>query len=144
LVATRWVVESTNSSALGTIPATGRRVRVDGLILDRVVGGKVIDTCTLVNITGLQLRGRGSESGSQLIESGSAIREVAGVVGHANVQTAISSRRRTPRSTVLLSCTSKTTTATSPAATMVFRCGVNRQSPGLRIAAEEVCVAEFL
>jgi len=35
-VATRWVAEGTNSAPLGNVPATGRRVRVGGLVLDRV------------------------------------------------------------------------------------------------------------
>ena len=42
-VATRWVAEGTNSAALGSVPATGRRVRVDGLILDRVTDGRVVE-----------------------------------------------------------------------------------------------------
>ena len=42
-VATRWVAEGTNSAPFGTVPATGRRVRVDGLILDRVADGKVVE-----------------------------------------------------------------------------------------------------
>lgn len=42
-VATRWSAEGTNSGPFGTVPATGRRVRVTGLILDRVAGGKVVE-----------------------------------------------------------------------------------------------------
>ena len=42
-VATRWSAEGTNSGPFGTVPATGRRVRVNGLILDRVSGGKVVE-----------------------------------------------------------------------------------------------------
>jgi len=42
-VATRWVAEGTNTAALGNVPATGRRVRVDGLILDRLRDGKVVE-----------------------------------------------------------------------------------------------------
>lgn len=42
-VATRWVAEGTNSAAFGNAPATGRRVRVDGLILDRVADGRVVE-----------------------------------------------------------------------------------------------------
>ena len=42
-VATRWVAEGTNSAPLGSVPATGRTVRVDGLILDRVADGKVVE-----------------------------------------------------------------------------------------------------
>lgn len=42
-VATRWTAEGTNSGPFGEVPATGRRVRVDGLILDRVADGKVVE-----------------------------------------------------------------------------------------------------
>jgi steroid delta-isomerase-like uncharacterized protein len=42
-VATRWVAEGTNSASFGNVPATGRRVRVDGLILDRVLDGRVVE-----------------------------------------------------------------------------------------------------
>jgi predicted ester cyclase len=42
-VATRWLAEGTNSAPLGNVQATGRRVRVDGLILDRVADGKVVE-----------------------------------------------------------------------------------------------------
>ena len=42
-VATRWVAEGTNSAPFGNVPATGRRIRVDGLVLDRVVDGRVVE-----------------------------------------------------------------------------------------------------
>ena len=42
-VATRWTAEGTHSGPLGPVPATGRRVRVSGLILDRVVDGKIVE-----------------------------------------------------------------------------------------------------
>ena len=42
-VATRWTAEGTNNGAFGSVAATGRRMRVGGLILDRVVGGKVVE-----------------------------------------------------------------------------------------------------
>lgn len=42
-VATRWVAVGTNSADFGSVPATGRQVRVDGLILDRVVEGRVVE-----------------------------------------------------------------------------------------------------
>ena len=42
-VATRWVAEGTNSAAFGGAPATGHRVRVDGLILDHVADGHVVE-----------------------------------------------------------------------------------------------------
>ena len=42
-VATRWTAEGTNSGAFGTVPATGRHMQISGLILDRVVDGKVVE-----------------------------------------------------------------------------------------------------
>lgn len=42
-VATRWTAEGTHSGPLGPVPATGRRVRVSGLILDRVADGKIAE-----------------------------------------------------------------------------------------------------
>jgi steroid delta-isomerase-like uncharacterized protein len=42
-VATRWVAEGTNSAPFGNVPATGRRVRVDGLVLDRIADGRVVE-----------------------------------------------------------------------------------------------------
>ena len=42
-VGTRWTAEGTNTGAFGEVPATGRRVRVDGLILDRVENGRVAE-----------------------------------------------------------------------------------------------------
>ena len=42
-VATRWTARGTHSAALGSIPATGRKAQVSGLILDYVVDGKVVE-----------------------------------------------------------------------------------------------------
>jgi steroid delta-isomerase-like uncharacterized protein len=42
-IAFRWVAEGTNSAPFGNAPATGRNVRVDGIILDRVADGKVVE-----------------------------------------------------------------------------------------------------
>jgi len=42
-VATRWTAKGTNSGAFGPVPATGRHVQISGLILDRVVDGKVME-----------------------------------------------------------------------------------------------------
>jgi predicted ester cyclase len=42
-VATRWTAEGTNSGPLGEVPPTGKRARIDGLILDRVADGKVVE-----------------------------------------------------------------------------------------------------
>lgn len=42
-VATRWTALGTNNGAFGPVPATGRRIRIGGLVLDRVVQGKVVE-----------------------------------------------------------------------------------------------------
>jgi len=42
-VGTRWTAEGTNTGSLGSVPATGRRMRINGLILDRVAAGKVVE-----------------------------------------------------------------------------------------------------
>ena len=42
-VATRWTAEGTHNGPLGEIKATGRRMRIDGLILDRVIGDRVVE-----------------------------------------------------------------------------------------------------
>lgn len=41
LVAHRWRATGTHNGPLGPAPATGNRIAIDGLIIDRVVGGKV-------------------------------------------------------------------------------------------------------
>jgi steroid delta-isomerase-like uncharacterized protein len=52
-IATRWVAEGTNSAPFGNVPATGRRVRVDGLILDHVVDGRVAERWELWDQAGM-------------------------------------------------------------------------------------------
>jgi steroid delta-isomerase-like uncharacterized protein len=52
-IATRWVAEGTNSAPFGNAPATGRRVRVDGLILDRVADGRVVERWELWDQAGM-------------------------------------------------------------------------------------------
>ncbi len=42
-VAMRWTVEGTHTGPLGDAPATGRKVRFDGLIFDHVVAGRVVE-----------------------------------------------------------------------------------------------------
>ena len=42
-VATRWTAEGTHSGPFGPVPATGRRIQIGGLALDRVVDGKVVE-----------------------------------------------------------------------------------------------------
>lgn len=40
-VAFRWSATGTHTGPLGPVPPTGKKVAIDGLIVDRVVGGKV-------------------------------------------------------------------------------------------------------
>ena len=42
-VATRWVAEGTNTGPFGPVPATGRSVRVNGHILDRVADARIVE-----------------------------------------------------------------------------------------------------
>jgi steroid delta-isomerase-like uncharacterized protein len=42
-VALRWSAEGTHTRPLGNIPPTGKRARVDGISIDRLVGGKVVE-----------------------------------------------------------------------------------------------------
>jgi predicted ester cyclase/quinol monooxygenase YgiN len=42
-VATRWIAEGTHSGPLDNANPTGRQVRYEGLILDRVVGDRVVE-----------------------------------------------------------------------------------------------------
>ncbi len=52
-VALRWVAEGTHTAPLGDIPATGKRILVDGLILDRVANGQVVERWEQWDQTGL-------------------------------------------------------------------------------------------
>ena len=42
-VATRWVAEGTNTGPFGDAPPTGKSIRVEGIIFDRVLGGRVVE-----------------------------------------------------------------------------------------------------
>lgn len=42
-VAHRWHVRGTHTGPLGAVPPTGRPIGIDGLILDRVADGKVVE-----------------------------------------------------------------------------------------------------
>ena len=42
-VTTRWTAEGTHRGPLGEVKATGKHMRIDGLILDRVVGDRVVE-----------------------------------------------------------------------------------------------------
>jgi steroid delta-isomerase-like uncharacterized protein len=52
-VTTRWTAEGTNSGALGSVPPTERRVRIGGLILDRVAAGKIVERWELWDQMGM-------------------------------------------------------------------------------------------
>jgi len=40
-VAHRWTSTGTHTGPLGPVPATGKKVKIDGLVMDRLVNGKV-------------------------------------------------------------------------------------------------------
>jgi steroid delta-isomerase-like uncharacterized protein len=42
-VAMRWQAQGTHAGPLGALPATGRRIAIDGLIFDRLADGKVVE-----------------------------------------------------------------------------------------------------
>jgi predicted ester cyclase len=42
-VATRWTAEGTHTGPLGAVAPTGKRVRIDGLVLDHVSGDRVVE-----------------------------------------------------------------------------------------------------
>lgn len=42
-VAMRWVAEGTNTGPFGAAPPTGKPIRVEGLLFDRVVDGRVVE-----------------------------------------------------------------------------------------------------
>jgi predicted ester cyclase len=42
-VATRWTAEGTHTGPLGDTKPTGRRIRIDGLIVDHVSGDRVVE-----------------------------------------------------------------------------------------------------
>jgi predicted ester cyclase len=52
-VAIRWRAEGTNSGPLGDIAPTGKRVSIDGLIIDRVAGDKVVERWEQWDQTGM-------------------------------------------------------------------------------------------
>jgi predicted ester cyclase len=41
--ARRWTAEGTNTGPFGDIPPTGKRVRIEGVLLDRIANGKVVE-----------------------------------------------------------------------------------------------------
>jgi len=43
IVAMRWTARGTQRGPLGPLPATGRSIRIDGLLFDRVENGRVVE-----------------------------------------------------------------------------------------------------
>jgi steroid delta-isomerase-like uncharacterized protein len=52
-VATRWIATGTHSGALNGIPATGRRVNLTGISIDRLAAGKIVESWEVTDDSGL-------------------------------------------------------------------------------------------
>jgi steroid delta-isomerase-like uncharacterized protein len=52
-VATRWQATAVHSGAFNSIPATGRHVSLTGISIDRVAGGKIIESWEVTDDAGL-------------------------------------------------------------------------------------------
>ncbi len=52
-VALRWLAKGTHTAPLGAIPATGKQILVEGLIIDRVTNGQVSERWEQWDQTGL-------------------------------------------------------------------------------------------
>jgi steroid delta-isomerase-like uncharacterized protein len=52
-VATRWTATGVHSGDLNGIPATGRRVRMTGISIDRIAGGKIVESWEVTDDAGL-------------------------------------------------------------------------------------------
>jgi steroid delta-isomerase-like uncharacterized protein len=52
-VVTRWVAHGTHQGAFLGVPATGREVRLSGIDIDCIAGGKVVECWTNVDELGL-------------------------------------------------------------------------------------------
>jgi predicted ester cyclase len=50
---TRWVAEGTHTGPLGPLAPTGRRVRINGMVLDRTEAGRVAERWELWDQAGL-------------------------------------------------------------------------------------------
>lgn len=53
LVVSRWTATGTHQGDLMGIPATGKQVRVTGVTIDRIQGGKIVETWTSWDRLGL-------------------------------------------------------------------------------------------
>jgi predicted ester cyclase len=52
-VATRWQATGVHSGAFNGIPATGRHVRMTGIRISRLAGGKIVETWEVTDDAGL-------------------------------------------------------------------------------------------
>lgn len=64
LVATRFVDEGTHSGDLFGIAATGRRIRVAGINIERVVDGRIVEIWHVEDIAGLMAQIGSTHAGS--------------------------------------------------------------------------------
>ena len=53
MVATRWTARGTHQGELDGIPASGNQVTVQGMSMDRISGGKFVETWDLYNALGM-------------------------------------------------------------------------------------------
>jgi predicted ester cyclase len=54
-VVTRWHCEMTHLGTLGSLPATGKRVTITGITIDRFEGGKIVEAWRSMDVLGLRL-----------------------------------------------------------------------------------------
>ena len=52
-VVTRWTVQATHQGEMNGIPATGKRVTVTAMTIDRITDGKVVESWTIFDALGL-------------------------------------------------------------------------------------------
>jgi steroid delta-isomerase-like uncharacterized protein len=52
-VATRWIATGVHSGVFNGIPATGRHVRMTGISISRLAGGKIVETWEVTDDAGL-------------------------------------------------------------------------------------------
>jgi predicted ester cyclase len=53
MVVTRWTARGTHRGKFQSVPATGRKIRLAGTDIDRIIGGKVVECWAHVDELGL-------------------------------------------------------------------------------------------
>jgi steroid delta-isomerase-like uncharacterized protein len=53
IVVTRWTARGTHKGKFQSVPATGRKIRLAGIDIDRIIGGKVVECWAHVDELGL-------------------------------------------------------------------------------------------